>query len=285
MDTTQRTRTNGWVFGCDICQDVCPHNTRIPRTTIPEFFPPETPISLRLNDLLRLRSDEEFRRRFHGTALMRAGRESLVRNACVAAGVLGRKDLLPLLADLNRPPEGPIVREHAQWAIKELAEPQDNRRSARGFSLIELMVTIAILGILAAIAIPQYIDMVAKSKEATVKGQIGTLRSAIAIYYGDNEGEFPPPSATQSSLKDALTTGAKYLAVIPTIALPSNRMGNPGHGPTNSEDDTPQAACPPDVTELPSQIWYYDPSSNDCRGQLFIHCQHSDVKGSLWSSF
>jgi type II secretion system protein G len=59
----------------------------------------------------------------------------------------------------------------------------------KGFTLVELMIVIVIIGILAAIAIPKFADMVDKSKEGATKGQLTSLRSAINLYYSDNEGK------------------------------------------------------------------------------------------------
>ncbi|HYQ96300.1 MAG TPA: prepilin-type N-terminal cleavage/methylation domain-containing protein [Candidatus Eisenbacteria bacterium] len=61
-----------------------------------------------------------------------------------------------------------------------------NPRSGRGFTLIELVIVIVILGILAAVAIPKYEDMQEQARSATLKGQVGSIRSAIAIQYGRN---------------------------------------------------------------------------------------------------
>ena len=59
-------------------------------------------------------------------------------------------------------------------------------RSDRGFTLIELVIVIVILGILAAVAIPKYEDMQEQARSATIKGQVGSIRSAIAIQYSRN---------------------------------------------------------------------------------------------------
>ena len=59
-------------------------------------------------------------------------------------------------------------------------------RSSRGFTLIELVIVIVILGILAAVAIPKYEDMQEQARSATLKGQLGSIRSAVAIQYGRN---------------------------------------------------------------------------------------------------
>ncbi len=57
-------------------------------------------------------------------------------------------------------------------------------RNEAGFTLIELVIVIVILGILASVAIPKYEDMREQARTATLKGQLGSIRSAVAIQYG-----------------------------------------------------------------------------------------------------
>src|SRR5256885_3527992 len=59
-------------------------------------------------------------------------------------------------------------------------------RSERGFTLIELVIVIVILGILASVAIPKYEDMREQARTATLKGQLGAIRSAVSIQYARN---------------------------------------------------------------------------------------------------
>ncbi|MCD6311235.1 MAG: type II secretion system protein [Elusimicrobia bacterium] len=61
----------------------------------------------------------------------------------------------------------------------------------KGFTLIELMIVVAIIGVLAAVAIPKFANLIKKAQEAACKGQLGAIRSALSIYYGDKEGTWP----------------------------------------------------------------------------------------------
>ncbi|HET7903802.1 MAG TPA: prepilin-type N-terminal cleavage/methylation domain-containing protein [Candidatus Eisenbacteria bacterium] len=62
----------------------------------------------------------------------------------------------------------------------------NRKHGESGFTLIELVIVIVILGILAAVAIPKYEDMREQARVATIKGQLGSIRSAIAIQYARN---------------------------------------------------------------------------------------------------
>ncbi|MBI3458009.1 MAG: prepilin-type N-terminal cleavage/methylation domain-containing protein [Candidatus Rokubacteria bacterium] len=64
-------------------------------------------------------------------------------------------------------------------------------RGERGVTLVELMVVVAIIAVLAAIAITMYQNVVAKSRFAADQGLLGAMRSAIALYYGQHNGNFP----------------------------------------------------------------------------------------------
>ncbi len=77
-----------------------------------------------------------------------------------------------------------------------------------GFTLIELMIVVAVIGILTAVAIPKMGSLVRKSREASTKANLGSIRSALSIYYADNEGKFPTELQT-------LAYNKKYLPIIP----------------------------------------------------------------------
>jgi epoxyqueuosine reductase len=77
-----------WLFGCDICQEVCPWNRKAPVSTEPAFQPQPDLQSVDAAQLLTL-TEDEFQRRFGRTALARPGREGLLRNAAIVAANAG----------------------------------------------------------------------------------------------------------------------------------------------------------------------------------------------------
>ncbi|MGH9593905.1 MAG: tRNA epoxyqueuosine(34) reductase QueG [Bryobacteraceae bacterium] len=99
------------VFGCDICQDVCPWNSRAPVTGDPAFAPVTTPA---LEDLATL-SEDDFRSRFADAPVARARHTGLLRNVAVAMGNAGGHE--ESLTRLTGHPD-PMVQEHALWALQ-----------------------------------------------------------------------------------------------------------------------------------------------------------------------
>jgi len=161
-----------------------------------------------------------------------------------------------------------------------------NKKSAQGFTLIELMIVVAIIGILAAVAVPKFANLVTKSKEASVKGNLGAVRSAVSIYYGDTEGVYP------LNVFVGLTTGNKYLPslagtqTIGKFIIPA-QGANPGHtlaGKYSNVDNTgvlqSDGTSPDDSVAL-----YYVNAVGGRNGEVFVNCTHFDTKNQLWTSF
>jgi epoxyqueuosine reductase len=113
-----RSRVGDWLFGCDVCQEVCPWNRKAPGSREPAFLPHPDLEAADPAELLSL-SEEAFRRRFRGTALMRAKRRGILRNAALVLGNRGDPAALPALRQALHDPE-PVVREAAQWAIEQI---------------------------------------------------------------------------------------------------------------------------------------------------------------------
>jgi epoxyqueuosine reductase len=105
-----------WVFGCDICQDVCPVNHHSEHTGDPVFL--ASSVEEQRPDLLTILDldDAEFERRFRSSPVRRATRAGLQRNACVALGNAGDTRAVPSLARVLREGEA-LVRSHAAWAL------------------------------------------------------------------------------------------------------------------------------------------------------------------------
>jgi epoxyqueuosine reductase len=114
-----RPLMGNWVFGCDICQEVCPYNRIAPPAGWTALATDPALAAIPLSELLQL-DEEGFRRRFRGTPVRRTKRRGLVRNACVAAGNSGDRSLVPALIALLVDPE-PLVRGHAAWALGRLS--------------------------------------------------------------------------------------------------------------------------------------------------------------------
>ena len=131
-----RPMMQDWVFGCDICQDVCPVNRKAQPARQPIPFPAaakrrdssttsgltERMALLDLVELLEM-SDDDFRTRFAGTPIMRAKRTGMQRNACVALGNRSDTRAVPALGRVLRRGE-PLVRSHAAWALGRIGGPE-----------------------------------------------------------------------------------------------------------------------------------------------------------------
>ena len=111
-----------WVFGCDICQDVCPVNLKAATSQEPAFERRHDFAAPELIPLLSL-DDEGFKERFRGSAVKRAKRVGLQRNVCVALGNIGDPSAMPALAKALVTAEA-LVRSHAAWALGRLGGPE-----------------------------------------------------------------------------------------------------------------------------------------------------------------
>ena len=114
------------VFGCDICQDVCPWNRKAPATDAPEFQPREGLVNPALEWLAEI-TPQEFNQKFHGSPVRRTKRSGLRRNAVVAMGNSGNRGFLPLLERLEQDTDSDVA-EHARWAKSKLERGPDTAK-------------------------------------------------------------------------------------------------------------------------------------------------------------
>ncbi len=117
-----RTMISDWLFGCDVCQEVCPLNGSPDAEAAPEFAPDPRRAGLSLADLLEL-SRSDYLELFRGSPMKRARLEGLQRNAAVVLGNRGGSAAIPALARALGHAE-PVVRGHAAWALGRLADAE-----------------------------------------------------------------------------------------------------------------------------------------------------------------
>jgi type II secretory pathway pseudopilin PulG len=129
------------------------------------------------------------------------------------------------------------------------------------------MIVVAIIGILAAIAIPKFAELIRKSGEGASKGNLGSIRSALSIYYGDLEGTYPDTMS-------ALTLNGKYLTSIPNAKAPNY------HPDLSTEVDA--------LLSAPTNAggWLYNNTIGNANvGGLLVNCTHTDSKGTVWTTY
>jgi epoxyqueuosine reductase len=113
-----RAKMGRHLFGCDICQDVCPWNRRAPASRDADFAPRTELVNPSLEWISGM-NEEEFRRIFRSSPVKRAKLRGLLRNAAIAMGNSGEKKHLPRLRELAQQKDSAVA-EHARWAIARL---------------------------------------------------------------------------------------------------------------------------------------------------------------------
>ena len=117
-----RPKIGSWVFGCDICQDVCPWNRKSSRTHEPGFLPQNGTYPFDLEQVLSL-TEETFRKQFNKSTLKRPKRAGLLRNAAIALGNHGDPRSVPCLSRAMEDRE-PLIRGAAAWALGKIGSQE-----------------------------------------------------------------------------------------------------------------------------------------------------------------
>jgi len=137
-------------------------------------------------------------------------------------------------------------------------------KSKKGFTLIELMIVVAIIGILAAVAIPRFAQMLDKSREGATKGNLGAIRSSVSIYYAEKEGVWPA---------DLSSSYTSYLYPIPPAK--ANQLGN-----------VSTVTLAADVPAAAGTGWAYVTTAGATFvGNVFCNSTATDTKGSSFTTY
>jgi len=147
--------------------------------------------------------------------------------------------------------------------------------SKKGFTLIELMIVIGIIGIITVIALPKFADMLEKSKEGATKGNIGMIRSAIITYYGDQGGAFP----TSIDPTVANNLFSKYLASVPAVKVTHSFNGSTSTLSGTSSIITSTTSAP--TLTNTTNCWIYNTNTGD----IWVNNNQTDTRGTAYSSY
>jgi epoxyqueuosine reductase len=119
IDHDLRRDFGNWIYGCDVCQDVCPWQRFTQTTDHPAYHPADFEAAAPPLIVLLALTDSSFKERYRHSPIYRIKRARLVRNACIAAGNWGSPEALPHLLRLMQD-ESPLVRAHAAWAYAQI---------------------------------------------------------------------------------------------------------------------------------------------------------------------
>ena len=131
---------------------------------------------------------------------------------------------------------------------------------------MELMIVVAIIGILAGIAITRFNETLRRANEGATRGNLGTVRSALRIYNADTDGYYPETLAI-------LAVNTKYISRVPEIEVPFFHPDSAAVRLSNAAANDAGG-------------WQYNNVATDSDfGTLWVNCTHTDTASSAWTSF
>ena len=142
------------------------------------------------------------------------------------------------------------------------------KKYRRKINIIEIIIALSIILLLTLVFYPKFLDVLRKSNEATTRANLAALRTAIAVYYGDNEGSFP----SENIVNELLSEDGKCIKYIPKAYCP------PYTNPTNEITTKPTGN---------SGKWAYQAKDSQDRqaGEIWIDCNKKDSKGVVWNTY
>ena len=141
------------------------------------------------------------------------------------------------------------------------------KRWPAGVTFLEMMIVLSVLVVLAAITMEKFGGAIQTANENATRAKLGSLRSALGIYYTDMEGHYP------SDLTPMLEPGSRYLTQMMPIYTGA-------HGKANSVTYVPARE-----TNQDSGAWAYVNAQGADWGSVYVQCTHTDAKGSVWNQY
>ena len=163
------------------------------------------------------------------------------------------------------------------------------KKNQKGFTLIELMIVVAIIGILAAIALPKFADMLEKSREGATKGNFTAMKSAMNMYVADQAGNFPTVlTDTHGTACTDVNFVKKYMDKIPSVKATAKSDTNgtyagagPGNGVESVVSQVVQATWPAAGFPNTGKGWRYD----SLEGRIWVNSNLLDMSNNIYTTY
>lgn len=165
-------------------------------------------------------------------------------------------------------------------------------KKQKGFTLVELMIVVAIIGVLAAVAIPKFADMLEKSREGATKGNISAIKSAVSNFYADRQGTYPNTLDTQTTTANGESHPAfvpNYIELLPAVKVTGKNTANGANANTGPGKITSLAAnvtigvfgTPAFVATSAGVGWKYDNTG----GNVWVNSTELDMSAKSYTVY